>query len=201
VASDRAPWSPNAVQKRLTRYYQLEELPAVESFVSAGRDGARERLLVRWGDDGVEMALELPEEALRPGPLPLDAACQLVEGVSHFVLVAERARRELPITELELELQAEVDKFVVLALAGDRPLDAGARASLHHRLFRGARFVDPPGTLRGDRYRMAHRLALRFTRHLDVRYLRHGRHHALRETLRRFYDGGQTTKIELARAA
>ncbi|MCH7929016.1 MAG: ATP-binding protein [Proteobacteria bacterium] len=35
-----------------------------------------------------------------------------VEGVSHFVLVAERARRELPVTQLELELQAEIDKFL-----------------------------------------------------------------------------------------
>jgi hypothetical protein len=191
--------SPGSIQRLLMRYYRLEELPAVEQFVRVSEELERERLLVRWGEDGVDVALELPSEATRSNRL--DAVCQRVEGVSHFLLVAERARCELPLTELELELQAEVDKFVVLVVAGERALDARSRARLHERLFGSVRFLDPPGTERGERYRIAHCLAMRFTHKLEHRYLRHGRHHELRVALCRFFRAGQTAKIELARAA
>lgn len=191
--------SPGAIQRRLMHYYGLDALPAIAPFVRVTDEVSREQLLVRWGDDGVEMALELPLDATRSNEL--DSVCQLVEGVSHFLLVAERARRELPITQLELELQAEIDKFVVLAVVGVRPLDVASRVLLRRRLFGAVRFVDAAGTERGERYRTAHRLAMRFTRELDHRYLRHGRHRELRVALCRFFRAGQTEKLELARAA
>ena len=51
--------------------------------------------------------------------------CLAVEGVSHFVYVALRAARERPVSPLELELQAEVDKFACcLLVAGRRPAAA-----------------------------------------------------------------------------
>ena len=188
-----------AIQRRLVHYYGLDEVPAIDGFVRVSDDVEREQLLVRWGEDGVEMALELPRHAATGRDL--DAICQLVEGVSHFVLVAERARSELPLTQLELELQAEIDKYVVLAVTSEPPLDAISRAALHERLFGAVRFLHPPDTEHGERYRIAHRLAMRFTQKLDHRYLRHGRHHELRAALCRFYRAGQTTKLELARAA
>ena len=55
-----------------------------------------------------------PAAASRPSA-ELDALCQIIEGVSHFVYVVERARVGREATQLELELQAEVDKWVVLA--------------------------------------------------------------------------------------
>jgi len=42
--------------------------------------------------------------------------CTLIEGISHFVYYLHKASLEFEITELELELQAEVDKFLLLAL-------------------------------------------------------------------------------------
>jgi len=38
----------------------------------------------------------------------------VIEEVSHFQLLTQRASRDLPVTQLELEWQAEVDKLVVL---------------------------------------------------------------------------------------
>jgi hypothetical protein len=189
------------IQRRLVSYYGLDAIPAVEGFVSAREDVERERLLVRDADDAVELSLELPAHAVAEEPASLDALCQLVEGVSHFVFVAERARRELPTTQLELELQAEVDKFVVLAIASDDVLGQSERAELHQRLFGAARFLHPAGSECGDRYRMAHQLAMRFTYRLDHRYLRGGRVRELRAALRHFYRVGQSAKLTLARAA
>jgi hypothetical protein len=193
------------IQSRLMRYYALDEQPHVDDFVSARHDVARERLLVRHADDALELALELPADVVGEGrALDLDRLCQVVEGVSHFVLVAERARCDLPTTQLELELQAEVDKFVLLALAAERPLAAGERAVLHDRLFAHARFLHPEGTELGERYRTAHRLAERFTARLDRDHLvRTGGDGviALQERLRRFYRAGPAGKIALALAA
>jgi len=189
------------IQQRLVSYYGLEAIPSVEGFVSARDDVERERLLVRDAEDAVELSLELPTHSASDEPLSLDALCQRVEGVSHFVFVAERARRELPATQLELELQAEIDKFVVLGVANEQTLASTERHELHRRLFEAARFVDPPGTERGDRYRMAHQLAMRFTYRLEHRYLRAGRMRELRQALRHFYRVGQSAKLSLARAA
>ncbi len=146
----------------------------------------REALLLRENEDALEMALVVPAGAANDH----DAWLQLAEGVSHFVYVANRARQELPSTQLELELQAEVDKFVLLVL--DRvPYDRGEAFEVHTRLFEQVRFLHDAGTEQGDRYRTANDLAARFVRRL---MLRPRDTHA---TLRRFYRAGQAEKIRL----
>ena len=69
---------------------------------------------MRESDDGaIEMALRCPGSAGRrrlARDADLDPLCQIIEGVSHFVYLAERARVDREATQLELELQAEVDK-------------------------------------------------------------------------------------------
>lgn len=155
-------------------------------------------MLVREQDDAVELALLLPRRLLEDGggsPDP-DTLLQAVEGVSHFVYVAERVRMELPTTLLELELQAEVDKFVLLAIAGDQ-LESAARDRLCRRLFEQVQFLHAEGSEHGERYRLANALAFRYVRRLD----RRAPAPTLRAELCRFYRSGQTEKIRLARAA
>jgi hypothetical protein len=183
------------IQRRIERYYALERAPDVTRFASAGDEGEREVLLVR--DDGrdVEVALRVPGAEPRAGAN--DVWLQLVEGVSHFVYLAERVRTGLPATKLELELQAEVDKFVCLALdAGVRDLVGLDARTLHRRIFDEATFLDPPDTEAGERYRFANRLAAR----LGARLVGRG-DGEVRALLRRFYRAGQAEKIALAQAA
>ncbi|MBM4377162.1 MAG: hypothetical protein FJ095_18945 [Deltaproteobacteria bacterium] len=190
---------PRLVQRRLCDYYGLDDVPDVTAFVEVGPAGSRERVLVRESVDGVELRVELPETALGDGA-GLDGACQLVEGVSHFVLLAERIRCELPTTHLELEMQAEVDKFLVLGVLPN-PLPDDARAGLRRRLFEEARFLDPEQTDAGERYRLASWAAERFVHRLERDFLRRARHRELRALLARFFRAGQTEKLSLARAA
>lgn len=152
--------------------------------------GEREALLLREDADGLEMALVVPSGAANEG----DDWLQLAEGVSHFVYVANRARQELPATCLELELQAEVDKFVLLVLE-NAPYDRGEAFEVHSLLFERVRYLHPPGTLLGERYRTANDLAARYVRRL----MSHGPH-ATHAALRRFYRAGQAEKIRLAAA-
>ena len=121
----------------------------------------------------------------------------------HQLYVAERARCELPVTQLELELQAEVDKFVMLVDPCHGGFHPRWAAEVHRRLYERVRYAHPAGTECGDRYRMANDLAARFAGRLASRFTRDGLLdlRGLRGALRRFYRAGQTEKIELAQAA
>ena len=198
---------PARIQARLSRLYGLSECPSVDDFIEASDQDDREVLVIvdRGGEDEVELSLRLPRAAAAGRP-SFDQLCQIVEGVSHFLYVVERARRELPATQLELELQAEVDKYVLLAhgpalAAGPPRFEAGRAARIRHTLFDRVRYVDPVGTETGDRYRFANDLAAGFAARLEKRFARHGRFEQMRAALRRFYCAGQAEKIELASAA
>jgi hypothetical protein len=163
----------------------------VRGFVRESAEaGERESLLLRESEGELEMALVVPTTAESAD----DGWLQLAEGVSHFVYVANRARQELPSTQLELELQAEVDKFLLLVLERGFP-DRAEAIELHSRLFERVRFVHAAGTELGDRYRIANDLAARFVRRS---VLRHGGVDHV--TLRRFYRAGQAEKLRLVAA-
>lgn len=193
------------LQRRLEQFYALEDAPDVVAFVRTGSEESRETLLLRELEGELEIAVVLPphehidERSLTASDLWL----QLAEGVSHFVYLAERARTNLPATRLELELQAEVDKFVLLATEGGG-LPTGLHRQSHRRLhslrrwlYEHVRFLHPEGTEAGERYRLANDLAARFVTRTFSRMDAPTAHQALR----RFYRSGQTEKIHLARAA
>jgi hypothetical protein len=184
------------VQRRLERYYDLETTPNVVPFTSIAEAGEREVLYVREVGNDVEMALRVPvsDGGTNGSTEPDDAYLQLCEGVSHFVYLAERVRVGLPATQLELELQAEVDKFVLFAF-GSGVASADARG-LHRRLYTNMTYLHAAGTEQGERYRLANELAARLAARLLDRTTADAR-----GLLRRFYRAGQAGKIELARAA
>jgi hypothetical protein len=142
-----------------------------------GRRATDEQLLV--AHDGAEMTLGL---FLEPRVLahlaranPLDALnggnladyWTALEGVSHFVYLAWNAGHDRAVGLMELELQAEVDKYVcsVQLLRAQDP--TRFPAELHRALFESAQ-VDPQ--LAGERfglYRRANHYAARFCRHLS----------------------------------
>lgn len=194
-----------AVQRALERLYQLGRLADVDPFLEEATEGERETLFVREAADGaIEMALRVPRLGAKAIDLArdadLDPLCQIIEGVSHFVYLADRARAEREATQLELELQAEVDKFVVLAAWLGEP-DVGASATLRRRLYEQVSFAHDAETEHGDRYRLASTRAHSFVRHLERAYLRTRRWGEMRAALRRFYRVGQEEKLRLAAAA
>src|SRR5262249_54385705 len=108
------------------------------------RRAPREQLLVAEHEGEVELALFLDERVLanlaandpreRLDDANLGDFLLTVEGVSHFVYLAWRARQKRPVSALELELQAEIDKYVTCLLLL-WPQAGGAPADLHTRLF------------------------------------------------------------------
>lgn len=112
-----------------------------------------------------------------------------LEGVSHFLYLAWNAEYERPVTLLELELQAEIDKYVTSVWLLREQNPHRFPIELHHLLFERAR-VDP--SLAGDRtplYRCANDYAARFCRRLARTLGSHGAsaHASAMSELRRFY--------------
>lgn len=184
------------LQRQLERFYGLERAPNVQDFLRLGAANTREQLLVQESSEGLFLAVVLPEDQLPSDPMqPNDDWTQVIEAVSHFLFISERARVELPTTQLELELQAEIDKFVVLI----PPVSAGAEelATLHQRLYEDVSFLHASESELGMRYRLANQLAARFM----ARLLQSGNRETWQKRLRAFYRAGQTEKISIAMAA
>jgi hypothetical protein len=84
-----------------------------------------------------------------------------VEGVSHFVYLAQHVLTDHPVTELELEIQAEVDKYL-LCLLYETPSAPLAPRKILRGLFHSYRLMSSLTDEQKERYHMAHRVAYRF---------------------------------------
>lgn len=171
-------------------------------------DAPREQLLLREDESGaLEVGLLLDADLLTrladDGPeamlddARLGDALPVVEGLSHLLYLAEAARRQRPVSGLELETQAEVDKLAVCILHRwpDAPDDATFDRLVDRLYYRFDLIPDDPD-LR-DRYSTANRLALGFSRRLrpHVRARSLGR---LRADLRAFWHASLSQKRALA---
>jgi hypothetical protein len=188
------------IQRGLEALYRLDRSADVDAFVTHAGDGQREALLVRESEDGLELQLRIPrlgERAVDGDGAGLDPLCQIIEGVSHFVYLADRASLGREATQLELELQAEVDKYVILASALSG-FDERSSRRLRERLYDDVSFVHGKDTVEGERYRMANVCARRFTGRLERDYVTRARFGELQGELRRFFHMGQGEKLRAA---
>ena len=201
------------LQRRLAALYDLPPAPDVEAFLcgperaealAPGETRRGEVLLVHEVDGRVEVGLYVDQGALRDlaeGSAPdFGAFCLAAEGVNHFVYLAFRAGEGGAVSQLELEVQAEVDTFATALLGG---WGAGAflerSRRLRARLFERPRYHDGAHTEAGARYRVAHRAAARYAEWLEARFLRRGELTPFVGELRRYYRRGGAEKLRLPR--
>lgn len=123
-----------------------------------------------------------------------------VEGVSHFIYAVWCARAERPVSQLELELQAEVDKYVTCLLSADPERDASSR--WRARLFGEACYEPDLDADEQSRYRAANDNAHRYATYLETEFVARRRIPEMLGELRRFYRHGLAAKLStIARAA
>lgn len=170
------------IQRQLEAVYRVSAPDVCDFVVDDGqlaevlgsdRRPADEWVLVRESDDGVDLAVWVDGAhlaALDRAGCPtralddcFSALCAAIEGVSHFLMLVERARRSEPVRLLELEAQAEVDKYVCARL--HRPDRA---EEWRARLFRDAGFQPGLSPEERERYRTAGRLAAGLCQELDL---------------------------------
>jgi hypothetical protein len=120
-----------------------------------------------------------------------------LEGVSHFVYLAWNAGHDKPVSLLELEMQAEVDKYVGSYWLMRRQFPDRFPAELLRLLFERTRIDPRLAAGREDMYREASRYAEKFCRRLE-QSLRGARGRSQAEVLtelRRFYRLTNARKV------
>ncbi len=206
--------SLNTLQSELEGLYELSVAHQVTDFLTSVQpraDAARvqpaEQLLLREDEDGLGLALYLSpgllEDLARNDPLDrlgrsnLNSFCQALEGVSHFLYVAWRAGYDREMTRLEMELQAEVDKYMTAARLFAGQGDGRVPADLAGMLFGRVSYHAGLAPSEHRRYRSANDYAFRLCAALEHRYARRLPDHpdALRD-LRRFYRLGERGKLD-----
>jgi hypothetical protein len=207
------------MQSLLTRLYDAPVEYDAEDFLISDPQRLREvvgeqrgplsdeQVFVVQEDGGVRIGLFIDERVLERLQRrdPLDALdegnlhdfCTALEGVSHFHYLIWSLARGRPVSLLELELQAEVDKYAT-ALALITQQRAGAfPGALHARMFNGVSFLPQLDEASRQRYEEANRHAARYCRSLDQRYLhpRRSQPEKWLVELRRFFRCGHQEKI------
>jgi hypothetical protein len=205
------------MQAMLARFYDTPSDYDVYDFLATDRRHAGlsprcsdEQVLIAEGDDGLQLSVFIDSRVLarlaKRNPLRalgdenLSDYCTAFEGVSHFHYLTWRAAMRVPVTLLELELQAEVDKYVGAMVLLTRQQSGRYPTHLHERLFDRVSFDSELDVESRARYRLANRGAAHYCRKLDERFfrVRRQRPEAWLAELRKFYRYGHAEKIRRA---
>lgn len=209
------------VQHQLQRIYEIDTEHSVSEFlvtdpdlvsqIEGGQPGTRdvqEKLLVRQDGEDIDLALYVEHDVLarltQADPTQklnrenLADYLVLLEGVSHFLYLTWNAKHERPVTLLELELQAEVDKFVSSVFwigsqdRGRVPRNLGAV------LFEDVDYDEQLDADGRERYETANRAAMKYCQTLEERFLLQRRVRDMVGDLRRFWRLRQEEKLRAA---
>jgi hypothetical protein len=126
--------------------------------------------------------------------------CTALEGVSHFHYLAWSVARDRKVSLLELELQADVDKYASAVTLLTQQRGGHFPAALHAQLFHRVSYLPHLGEESRRRYEEANRHAARFCRSLEEKFLRRrrSRPEAWVSELRRFFRCGHQEKLRQA---
>ena len=206
------------LQQRLQSIYEIDTGYDVEEFVISDGLLAQqleqtsrsrcipEKLLVRQHPDGLDISLFLHQDVLHKLKLDnpqhtlhhgnLNDFCTVTEGISHFVYLIWNACHSRSITLFELELQAEVDKYVMAAALLAEQQDGVLPHNLPHVLFDNPAYDSQLSRIEQQRYRLANAYARRYchTLHRNLTHL--GDSVSITRELRHFYRLLHHNKIQ-----
>lgn len=192
--------------------FLITDRERASTVMGAALSAADEHALVADVDDGPRLSVYIDAAVLarlvQYNPLEmLDGRnlvdfCTAFEGVSHFQYLAWCLQRGRVVSLLELELQAEIDKYVIALLLRMSQAQGRFPQDLHASLFLHIGFLAELDEESLRRYREASRCAAYFCRCLDERYwrARRQRPEAWLAELRRLYRCGHHEKLRRAAA-
>lgn len=172
------------LQGAIESLYRIDGAPSVSDFC-IGSDcletvlgpearKRREALVILAEDGETNVGLYIAEDVLQraeafmegasDAKALIDSFCVAIEGVSHFVYLAFcNGSQDRPVSQIELELQAEIDKFLVLRLAFPLP-------ELVDELFVHFRLDEALEPHEAERYTVASHRAKRYAKWLDRKF-------------------------------
>lgn len=166
---------------------------------------AREKLLLKEDEESLNLSLYLDNSVIsnlnRNNPeIHLDQdnfedLCLALEGISHFIYMIWNATHDRSVTLLEMELQAEIDKFVVLSAVIEQQNHALTGGELRRILFESVSYDTALSETQRQRYRDANYFAEKYCWQLQTNFLSSGANQDLLNELRRFYRLTQKQKL------
>lgn len=193
----------NTLQHAIQYVYEIDLQQRVADFTTSdpafarqygSAHGPMEQLIFREDGDDVDISLYLDNRVvdalsrIEDGRSSVNMVCLAVEGVSHFVHFCWRSQYKVDLSLLELEIQAEVDKYVLLT-------DLYGEDGMHHRLFERHLYRCGMSRQLLERYRSANRLAAKYCRKLEKEFIQPGRTGEMLNELRRFCRKTRGEKI------
>ena len=169
------------------------------------KNSSPEQLLINQQDDCLDISLFLDPSILESlqddNPYNklhsenLKSYWIAVEGVSHFLYIAWRANYDRQVSQLELELQAEIDKFVCATELFKQQKTNIDQQALWERLFRNFYLHDYLNSEEIKRYQQANEYAGEFCKTIYMQYKKLQQPTFNYKQLRRFYRLGQHKKM------
>lgn len=209
------------LQNELQRIYGICVMHSVDDFLLTDADTVRrldtsentretrEKLLLRVHEEELDISLYVDrgvvERLLQENPLQslhqgnLSDFTVALEGVSHFVYLLWNVHRRKSVTLLELEMQAEIDKYVTVLWLLNRSGHPLVSRRIRTALFSAVRYDRSLDTESLTRYRDANFLAAKYCCYLERRFLEQHRKQKLVGEVREFYRLPQTEKVSRIR--
>jgi hypothetical protein len=203
------PVLPRRLQNLLARIYGIDidanvtdYLVTDKNFLAAMSDrsvsSADEVLFLLEEDGTLDISLYLNDLILRRlatsnpyadlGRNNLDDFCKVLEGVSHFVYIAWNALNDKCVTRLELELQAEIDKYVSTRLLIESQSKSGIVSdNLVGHLFDDVQYHEDLDADVLERYKQANGMGGRYCHSLERRFPAQRLTGEMMQELRAFY--------------
>ncbi|MEM6999035.1 MAG: hypothetical protein AAF419_04270 [Pseudomonadota bacterium] len=166
---------------------------------------SREQLLIAERHDGLDISIYIskevmqmyeqasPEQLLHNGSF--DEFCLTLEGVSHFIYLIWNASRDRHVTLFEMELQAEIDKFIFLHAMNRKTDMKYVSDNIGNWLFDQHQLIANLSQDEKERYERANYYAGKYCLRLKRQYQLAELNNDLLNELRRFYRFGREEKL------
>ncbi|MBI4209462.1 MAG: hypothetical protein HY538_07140 [Deltaproteobacteria bacterium] len=199
------------LQRSIERIYDVEEVPQITRYL------LNEETLRRFSKDIKEGVYLLEEEGKAQvgvffkserfeafeqiSPLKvldrenLEDFLTVIEEISHFVYLLWSLRKRRPVSQLSLELQGEVDKYLTTVFHLAVQNKGRFPAKVFQQLFAEPQWIEGLDGEALKRYEFANKLAYRYCVYLEEEFLRCADLPALLQELRRFYRRDFQSKL------
>lgn len=197
------------LQKRLHHIYDIDCPHNVEDFIThntllvecvtrqKNSTAVAEQLLLKQQPDGLDVSLFLDELLVKQLAMdnPLEqlhhgniaSFCTVLEGISHFLYLVWNIQQQRAISCFEMELQAEVDKYVMATSLLAEQSGGNIPRNLHRSLFEKARYHAHLSHAEYQRYYLANRYARHYCYNLHKQLMNTPDCVNLTREIRRFY--------------
>ena len=204
------------IQAQLLEFYALRVEGSIEQFLISDRDlyrslcrestqAGREAVLIHSDEDDLSVSVYIDDVILEQlatlnysdalEEKNLDHVLVALEGVSHFVYLAWNAQFDKQVTIFELELQAEIDKFLSIMYFIDQTKKELGADDVHEALFERTMIGDWVADATRERYLDANFYAAKYCWQILTAFNEAKPAKGLVPELRRFYRLPQNEKV------